>query len=147
LGVEGYVAAGACRMACLLGVQQSFAKAELALAEVAGWELDDNTIRQLCHATAQRATATRAERATAEAFAEAEGDLELQLDAGKANTLEGWRDVKVAVFAPAGAARRPRRRAGTSVTCRRRRCARWWPRSRRPAPSASAARPRRSGWS
>jgi hypothetical protein len=99
LGVDGYVTAGACRMACLLGVQQSFAKAELALAEVAGWELDDNTIRRLCHATAARATAGRAERATAEAFARAEGDLELQIDAGKANTLQGWRDVKVAVFA------------------------------------------------
>jgi hypothetical protein len=35
-------------------------------------------------------------------FAEAEGDLELQVDAGKANTLEGWRDVKVAVFAEYG---------------------------------------------
>jgi hypothetical protein len=42
-------------MACLLGVQRSFAKAEVALLEVAGWELDDNTIRRLCHATAARA--------------------------------------------------------------------------------------------
>lgn len=98
LGIDGYVTAGACRMACLLGVQQSFARAELALAEVAGWELDDNTIRQLCHATAQRAHGTRSERDTAQAFAAAAGDLELQIDAGKANTLEGWRDVKVAVF-------------------------------------------------
>jgi hypothetical protein len=66
---------------------------------VAGWDLDDNTIRQLCHATAARATATRQERATAELFAQAEGDPELQIDAGKVNTLEGWRDVKVGVFA------------------------------------------------
>jgi hypothetical protein len=86
-------------MACLVGVQQSFVKAELALREVAGWDLDDNTIRQLCHATAQRASARRDERATAQAFAAAPGDLELQIDAGKVNTLEGWRDVKVAVFA------------------------------------------------
>ena len=99
LGIDGYVTAGACRMACLLGVQQSFAKAELALAEVAGWDLDDNTIRQLCHATAARASAGRDERATAEAFAEAGGDLELQIDAGKVNTTQGWRDVKAAVFA------------------------------------------------
>ena len=86
-------------MACLLGVQQSPARAERALAEVAGWELDDNTIRQLVHATAARARATRAARPTAAAFAGAEGDWELQIDAGKANTLGGWRDVKVAVFA------------------------------------------------
>ena len=105
LGIEGYVTAAACRMACLLGVQQSFVKAEVALAEVAGWQLDDNTIRQLCHATAQRATNSRTERATAAAFAQATADAatvvdtEVQLDAGKVNTLEGWRDVKVAVFA------------------------------------------------
>jgi hypothetical protein len=85
-------------MACLLGVQQSFKKAEVALLEVAGWELDDNTIRLLCHAVAQQAGSTREQRATAEAFAQAAGDLELQIDAGKVNTFEGWRDVKVAVF-------------------------------------------------
>jgi hypothetical protein len=86
-------------MACLLGVQQSFAKAQRALDEIAGWDLDDNTIRRLCHATAERASASRPERATAAAFAEAVGDLELHLDAGKVNTLEGWRDVKVGIFA------------------------------------------------
>lgn len=85
-------------MACLLGVQQSFKKAEVAVLEVAGWQLDDNTIRRLCHAVAERARATRAQRATAETFAQAPGDLELQIDAGKVNTFEGWRDVKVAVF-------------------------------------------------
>jgi len=86
-------------MACLAGVQQSFARAELTLAELAGWELDDNTIRQLCHATAAQTTAGRAARATAARFAAAPGDRELQIDAGKVNTPEGWRDVKVAVFA------------------------------------------------
>lgn len=85
-------------MACLLGVQNGFKKAERALLEVAGWELDDNTIRRLCHAVAQQASKTRQDRDTAEAFAQALGDLELQIDAGKVNTFEGWRDVKVAVF-------------------------------------------------
>jgi hypothetical protein len=98
LGVNGYVTKGACRMACRLGVQQSFQKAEVALLEVAGWELDDNTIRRLCHAVAQQASNTREQRATAEVFAQAAGDLELQIDAGKVNTFAGWRDVKVAVF-------------------------------------------------
>jgi hypothetical protein len=97
-------------MAVLLGVQQSFQKAEVALAEVAGWELDDNTIRRLSHAVAQQASATRADRTTAKAFAEAEGDLELQIDAGKVNTQEGWRDVKVAIFD-----RRPRGQPTTAA--------------------------------
>ena len=92
-------------MACLLGVQQSFTKAERALTEVAGWDLDDNTIRKLCHAMAAQASAGREERTTAETFAQAQNeasspvDKELHIDAGKVNTLEGWRDVKVAVFA------------------------------------------------
>jgi hypothetical protein len=99
LGLDGYVTTAARRMACLLGVQQSFVRAERALTEVAGWDLDDNTIRRLCHATAAAAAADREQRATAEAFAEAAGDLELHIDAGKVNTQEGWRDVKVAVHA------------------------------------------------
>ncbi|WP_232068412.1 ISKra4 family transposase [Gemmata obscuriglobus] len=108
LGLSGYVTPGACRMAVLLGVQQSFAKAEVTLAEVVGWELDDNTIRQLCHATAAQATATRQHRSTAEVFTRAQAaarterpvDSELHIDAGKVNTVEdGWRDLKMAVFA------------------------------------------------
>lgn len=98
LGIDGYVTRGAGRMACLLGIQRSFEKAEVALVEVAGWELDDNTLRRLCHATAARAHSSRERRDTAEAFAQASGDLEVQIDAGKINTLEGWRDVKVAVL-------------------------------------------------
>jgi hypothetical protein len=86
-------------MACLLGIQRPFEKAEVALREVAGWDLDDNTIRRPCHATAARASSTRERRATAKAFAQAEGDLELQIDAGKVNSLDGWRDVKLAVLA------------------------------------------------
>jgi hypothetical protein len=99
LGVDGYRTAGARRLACLAGVRQSFAQAEQLLGELAGWELDDETSRRLCHAVAAEATASRDERATAAAFAAAPGDREVQIDAGKVNTPEGWRDVKVAVFA------------------------------------------------
>lgn len=99
LGIEGYLTPGARRMACLAGVQQSFARAEQLLDELAGWQLDDETIRRVCHETAQKARATREQRATAELFAQAGGDHEAHIDAGKVNTLEGWRDVKVAIFA------------------------------------------------
>jgi len=99
LGLDGYLTGAARRMACLAGVRQSFARGEALLAELAGWELDEETIRRLCHAEAARATARREERATAAAFAAAAGDRELQIDAGKVNTQEGWRDVKAAVFA------------------------------------------------
>jgi hypothetical protein len=99
LGLDGYLTVGARRMACLAGVRQSFGQAEHLLQELAGWQLDEETIRQLCHQVAAQATTTRTQRATAKRFAAAGGDLELQIDAGKVNTLEGWRDVKVAVFA------------------------------------------------
>jgi hypothetical protein len=99
LGLDGYLTDGACRMATLAGVRQSFAQAEQLLAELAGWQLDEETIRRVTHAEATAARATRAERTTAERFAAAVGDLELQIDAGKVNTQEGWRDVKAAVFA------------------------------------------------
>lgn len=110
LGIDGYVTPGACRMACLAGVQQAFARAEHLLDELAGWKLDEETIRRLCHATAQKAHHERPERATAEAFTQAKGDHELHIDAGKVNTLDGWRDIKVAVFA-----RRERGESHTSV--------------------------------
>lgn len=99
LGLDGYLTAGARRMACLAGIRQSFGHAEQLLRELAGWELDDETIRRLCHAEAAKARAGREERATAAAFAATPGDVEVQVDAGKANTYEGWRDVKAAVFA------------------------------------------------
>jgi hypothetical protein len=82
LGIDGYLTNGARRMACLAGVRQAFAQAQQVLDELAGWQLDDETIRRLCHAEAARAGAARDGRDTAKAFA-----------------AEGWRDVKVAVFA------------------------------------------------
>lgn len=99
LGIDGYLTVGARRMACLAGLHDSFARAEKLLTELARWDLDDETVRRLCHAEAARASAGRPERATAEAFAAAPGDWELQIDAGKVNTEEGWRDVKAAVAA------------------------------------------------
>ncbi len=99
LGIDGYLTPGAARMACLAGVQQSFARAEQLLDELAGWQLDDETIRRVCHQTAKQAHAKRPELATAKSFAQAKGDCEAHIDAGKVNTLDGWRDVKVAIFA------------------------------------------------
>jgi hypothetical protein len=92
-------------MACLAGARESFAKAQALLAELAGWDLDDEAIRQLCHAEAARARDWQAAAApAAERLAPAAGAWEVQVDAGKVNTDTGWRDVKVAVFAkrPAG---------------------------------------------
>jgi hypothetical protein len=101
LGVAGWLTPRALRMACRAGVADPFRKAELLLGELAGWSVDADTLRRRCHEQAARAAAGRAGRAAApEAFAQAPGDRELHIDAGKVNTVEdGWRDVKVAAFA------------------------------------------------
>lgn len=95
LGADGYVTAGAQRMAVLAGARDSFARAEVMLRELAGWELDDEVIRQLTHAAARRLSAERENRADDQRFARAKGAVEVQLDAGKVNTTTGWRDVKL----------------------------------------------------
>jgi hypothetical protein len=120
LGIDGYLTTGARRMACLAGIRQSFAQAEQLLRELARWELDDETIRRLCHAEAAKARADRQARPTAAAFQATPGDAEVQIDAGKVNTSEGWRDVKAAVFA--------RRKRGEPA------CAAQWDKRQLPAP-------------
>lgn len=99
LGLDGYLSARARRMACRAGLNNPFRTAEGLLRELSGWSVDAETIRRLTHAEAARAAATRDQRAgTPEAFAGAVGDHEVHIDAGKVNTPDGWRDVKVAVF-------------------------------------------------
>jgi hypothetical protein len=97
LGVEGYVTTAAQRMAVLAGARDSFARAEVMLRELAGWELDDEVIRQLTHAAAKGLAAVRENRADAQRFAKAKGGVEVQIDAGKVNTTTGWRDIKLCV--------------------------------------------------
>jgi hypothetical protein len=97
LGVEGYVTAAAQRMAVLAGTRDSFARAEVILRELAGWELDDEVIRQLTHTAAKRLNASREHRTDDERFAKAKGVVEVQIDAGKVNTTTGWRDIKLCV--------------------------------------------------
>jgi hypothetical protein len=94
-------------MACRAGLGDPFRKAEGLLQELSGWSIDAETLRRHTHAEASAATRGRPGRVgLPEAFAAAEGDAELHIDAGKVNTPGGWRDVKVAVLAvrPRGAA-------------------------------------------
>src|SRR5439155_12948800 len=89
LGLDGWLTARALQMACRAGVADPFRKAEALLEELAGWSVDADTLRRRCHEQAARAAATRAGRAAAPAaFAQAVGDHELHIDAGKVNTVE-----------------------------------------------------------
>jgi len=100
LGVNGYLTTHARRMACRAGLNDPFRKAELLLRELSGWSVDAQTLRRLIHTEAERVARTRDQRHDLpKAFATAAGDHEVHIDAGKVNTPEGWRDVKVAAFA------------------------------------------------
>lgn len=100
LGLEGFLTRGAARLVCLLGGRGSFADAERLLKECCGWTVSDERIRQACQAEAKQIAEFRAESpAVPAAFAAAQGHVEFQTDAAKVNTTEGWRDMKIAIFA------------------------------------------------
>ena len=99
LGLEGYLTAAARRMACLAGDAAVVRRGEALLAELAGWDLDDETIRRLCHAEAARADGRPGGTGDGRGVRRRPGNWELQIDAGKVDTEEGWRDVKAAVYA------------------------------------------------
>ncbi len=99
LSIHGWLTARARRMADKAGIHDPFRQAESLLHELAGWSLDAETIRHYCHEDAACARKNRGERlALPKQFAHAKGDRELHIDAGKVNTPEGYRDVKVAVL-------------------------------------------------
>jgi hypothetical protein len=101
LGIDGWLTCRARGMADRAGVHDPFRPAEVLLRELAGWSIDAETIRRCCHQDAAAARKGRAERqALPDQFRKAQSqERELHIDAGKVNTPDGWRDVKVAVFA------------------------------------------------
>ena len=88
------------RWVCTVGLDRPFRQAEGLLQELSGWSVDAETVRRITHEEASAACQGRPEReALPVAFETALGDPELHIDAGKVNTRDGWKDVKVAVFA------------------------------------------------
>ncbi len=98
LGLDGFLTRQARRLVTLAGVDQSFARAQQVLAELCGWAVDDEVIRRTTHAEARRAAEARPTRTDAATFTRAGGEIEVLMDAGKVNTRDGWRDVKVGLF-------------------------------------------------
>jgi hypothetical protein len=100
LGLDGWLTRRARAMADRAGVHDPFRRAESLPHDPAGWSIDAETIRRHCHGDAAAARQARGGRpASPRQFADAPGDREPHIDAGKVNTPEGRRDVKVAVAA------------------------------------------------
>ena len=109
LGLDGYLSPRVLRLACRLAADRSFDGAAERLHECCGVTVGGETLRRYCTATGVRvANWVRTDPGAAGPFREAVGEVEVQVDAGKVNTLSGWRDLKVVGFA--------RRRIGPAAT-------------------------------
>jgi hypothetical protein len=87
-------------MMTLAGVHQSFQHGSVLLQQLAGWTSCHEVIRQVCYHKADEHQQQRdAAAPEIEPFRQAEGQAEFQTDATSVNTLEGWRDMKIGVFA------------------------------------------------
>jgi hypothetical protein len=109
LGIAGLLSPRATRLACLAAASWSFDVAAARLGELAGVELDGETLRRHALAAAARLSRRREEQAPAgPQFAAATGDAEFLTDGVFVPTRCGWRELKLALFqkrprgAPAG---------------------------------------------
>lgn len=100
LGIDGHVSPQARRLLCLAAASWSFAQAERKLEELCGIRTSDFTIREVCQSEAQAMLQWQRESAAAhQPFVEAEGDVEFTTDGTSVNTTEGWREMKIGIFA------------------------------------------------
>jgi len=100
LGPEGFVSPHARKLLTLAGASWSFGRAAAHLAEFCGPRTCDQAVRAVCHEEAGRmADWLHADRAAGAGFAAAGGDVEFQTDGTMVNTREGWRELRLGVFA------------------------------------------------
>jgi hypothetical protein len=110
LGIDGYLSPRVQRLACRLVGDGSFDVAAQRLDELCGIRVSGETLRRHCPAVgAAMAQWVRTQPAASTPFQKALGEVEVQIDAGKVNTTDGWRDLKVLAFAkrPLGSAATP----------------------------------------
>lgn len=105
LGIDGGRTDQAERLLCLAGGSWSFDRAAALLDEFCGLKVCDNTIRQVCQERAQQmAQWQQTEPEALAKFREAQGQCEFETDGTMANTTEGWREIRLGMFAKREAA-------------------------------------------
>ena len=113
-------------MITLAGVSQSFRHGCSLLDGLAGWTTCHEIIRRVCYRQADLLDEQRqASSPEVEPFQQAPGQMEFQTDATSVNTLFGWRDMKIAIFA--------KREPGEPATAEQ------WDKRKLPAPKARFA--------
>lgn len=109
LGLAGFVSPHARKLLTLAGASWSFAGAAAHLAEFCGLRTCDQTVRAVCFEEAGLvADWLHDDPAVGAGFAAASGDVEFQTDGTMVNTWEGWREMRLGVYA--------RRRRGRPAT-------------------------------
>ena len=84
----------------MAGASWSFDKASEHLEEFCGLKISDNTIRNLCQKEAVPMGRWQRTAPTANAeFIAAQGEVEFTTDGTCVNTVDGWREMRVAIFA------------------------------------------------
>jgi hypothetical protein len=110
LGVTGSISPQGQRLLCLAGGSWSFDCAAKHLQELCGVKVSDNTVRAVCQQQGkQMATWQREAREAREPFQQASGDIEFTTDGTMVNTQEGWREMRLGIFA-----KRPRGKPATA---------------------------------
>ena len=100
LGLDGRYTVGLRRLAVKAGTILSFDKAAEHLEEFCGIKLSDNTIRDLCQKEAVPMGRWQRTNPAANAdFIAAQGDVEFTTDGTCVNTTDGWREMRVGIFA------------------------------------------------
>lgn len=96
---------GATRMAALAGSSWSFDLASERLKQLCGVRISDQTIRRASQASGEAARQWLIDKPEAAVkLNDAQGNLEFSTDGAKINTVEGWREIRLNIFAkrPAG---------------------------------------------
>lgn len=100
MGLTGFVSPVAAKLLTLAGASWSFDRAAQHLAEFCGLRTCDQTIRQVCYQQAGLlADWLHSGKMAGVGFAAADGDIEFQTDGTMVNTWEGWREMRLGVFA------------------------------------------------
>ena len=98
------------RMVTLAGASWSFDRASKHMKELCGWTVSDKKIRQVCQEQSGLIGQWGRENPQAhQSFREAQGDVEFCTDGTMVNTTEGWREMRLGIFAkrPRGAPAAP----------------------------------------
>lgn len=100
MGIDGSVTPQATRLISLAGASWSYDVAAARLHEFCGLTVSDNTIRSVCYKTAGLIGTWRNQSDQAvQDWTDGEGDWEFQTDGAFINTVDGWREMKLGIFA------------------------------------------------